>query len=51
VTAACVVAFELLALAVLRSRFFQVSFVKSLAHVTLAGAIIAVVGTVIGSSA
>jgi VIT1/CCC1 family predicted Fe2+/Mn2+ transporter len=51
VTAIFVVAFELIVLAVLRSRFFQVSFVKSLAHVTLAGAIIAIVGTVIGSSA
>ena len=51
VTAVCVVAFELIALAVLRSRFFQVGFVRSLAHVTLAGAIIAIVGTVIGSSA
>ncbi len=50
VTAVFVVALELLALAILRSRFFQVSFVKSLAHVTLAGAIIAIVGTVIGSS-
>jgi VIT1/CCC1 family predicted Fe2+/Mn2+ transporter len=51
VTAAVVVAIELITLAVLRSRFFQVSFVKSLGHVTLAGAIIAIVGTVIGSSA
>ncbi len=51
VTAAIVVACELIALAVLRSRFFQTSFVRSLGHVTLAGAIIAIVGTVIGSSA
>ena len=51
VTAVFVVGFELIALAVLRSRFFQTSFVKSLGHVSLAGAIIAIVGTVIGSSA
>jgi VIT1/CCC1 family predicted Fe2+/Mn2+ transporter len=51
VTAAVVVACELIALAVLRARFFETSFVKSLAHVTLAGAIIALVGAGIGSGA
>jgi VIT1/CCC1 family predicted Fe2+/Mn2+ transporter len=51
VTAIVVVAFELIALALLRARFFQMSFVKSLGHVTLAGAIIAIVGALIGSSA
>ena len=51
VTAASIVAFELVALAVLRSRFFDTSFVKSLAHITLAGAVIALVGAGIGSGA
>ena len=51
VTAALVVACELIALAAIRGRFFETSFVKSLAHVTLAGAIIAVVGALIGSGA
>ena len=51
VTAALVVAFELIGLAVLRARFFGTSFVKSLGHVTLAGAIIALVGAGIGSGA
>src|SRR4051794_17378932 len=38
VTAAVVVGFELVGLAALRWRFFETSFVRSLAHVTLAGA-------------
>src|ERR1700676_5111838 len=37
VTAGIVVVFELLGLAILRSRFFGTSFVRSLGHVTLAG--------------
>jgi VIT1/CCC1 family predicted Fe2+/Mn2+ transporter len=51
VTAGVVVAFELIGLAVLRSRFFATSFVRSLGHVTLAGAIIALVGVGVGSGA
>ena len=50
VLAACVVAFELVALAWLRWRFFQTSFVSSLAYVTLAGLIIAGVATALGAS-
>jgi VIT1/CCC1 family predicted Fe2+/Mn2+ transporter len=50
VVAGAVVAFELVALAVLRARFFDTSFVRSLGHVTLAGAVIALVGVFIGSS-
>jgi VIT1/CCC1 family predicted Fe2+/Mn2+ transporter len=51
VTAVVVVAFELVALAVLRSRFFETSFVKSLGYITSAGAVIALVGALVGSSA
>ena len=50
VVAACVVAFELIALAWLRWRFFQTSFISSLGYVTLAGAVIAGVATVLGVS-
>ena len=49
VTAAIVVACELVALAWIRWRFFQTSFVKSLAYVSAAGALIAVVGAAIGA--
>jgi VIT1/CCC1 family predicted Fe2+/Mn2+ transporter len=51
VTAAIVVSFELVALAGIRWRFFETSFVKSLGYVTLGGAVIAVVGATIGSTA
>ncbi len=51
VTAAIVVALELVGLAAIRWRFFDTSFVKSLGYITLGGAIIAVVGAVIGSGA
>jgi VIT1/CCC1 family predicted Fe2+/Mn2+ transporter len=51
VTAAVVVALELIGLAALRWRFFGTSFVTSLAHVTLAGVVIALVGAGIGSGA
>jgi erythrin-vacuolar iron transport family protein len=51
VTAIVVVAFELVALAVLRSRFFDTSFVRSLGHISVAGAVIALVGALVGSSA
>src|ERR1041384_5555245 len=51
VTAAIIVAFELVALAAIRWRFFETSFVKSLGYVTLGGAVIAIVGATIGSTA
>jgi VIT1/CCC1 family predicted Fe2+/Mn2+ transporter len=49
VTACAVVAFELLALAALRWRFFQTSFAMSLAAVSVAGAVIAAVSAVLGA--
>jgi VIT1/CCC1 family predicted Fe2+/Mn2+ transporter len=49
VTAAIVVGFELVALAWIRWRFFQTSFVRSLGYVSAAGAVIAVVGAAIGA--
>jgi len=49
VTAVTVVAFELVALAWIRWRFFQTSFVRSLGYVSAAGALIAVVGAAIGA--
>jgi VIT1/CCC1 family predicted Fe2+/Mn2+ transporter len=51
VAAVIVVALELVALAVIRWRFFQTGFVRSLAAVSLGGAVIAVVGALIGSGA
>jgi VIT1/CCC1 family predicted Fe2+/Mn2+ transporter len=51
VTAGIIVAFELVALAAIRWRFFETSFVKSLAYITLGGAVIAVVGVTVGSAA
>jgi len=51
VTAAIIVAFELVALAAIRSRFFGTSFIKSLGYVTLGGAVIAIVGATIGNYA
>jgi erythrin-vacuolar iron transport family protein len=50
VLAAIVVAFELVALAYLRWRFFQTSFVGSLGYVTLAGLVIAGVSAGLGAS-
>src|SRR3954452_17151818 len=50
VAAAIVVAFELVALAIIRWRFFDIGFVKSLVAVSIGGAVIAVVGALIGSS-
>ncbi len=47
--AAIVVSFELVALAWLRWRFFQTSFVSSLGYVTLAGAVIAGVSAALGA--
>ena len=51
VTAGVIVAFELVALAAIRWRFFETSFIRSLGYVTLGGAVIAVVGATIGSTA
>jgi VIT1/CCC1 family predicted Fe2+/Mn2+ transporter len=48
-TAAVVVAFELVALAWIRWRFFDTGFMKSLGAVSLGGAVIAVVGSLIGA--
>jgi VIT1/CCC1 family predicted Fe2+/Mn2+ transporter len=49
VTAAIVVAFELVGLAVIRWRFFETSFAKSLLNFVVGGALIAVVGALVGS--
>src|SRR6266702_3878507 len=51
VTAAIIVGFELIGLAAIRWRFFETSFIRSLGYVTLGGAVIAVVGATIGSTA
>jgi erythrin-vacuolar iron transport family protein len=50
VAAAIVVAFELVMLAVIRWRFFGTGFVRSLVAVSIGGAVIAVVGALIGSA-
>jgi VIT1/CCC1 family predicted Fe2+/Mn2+ transporter len=50
VFAAVVVAFELIGLAVIRWKFFQTGFLKSLLAISVGGAVIAVVGSVIGSA-
>lgn len=49
VAAAIVVAFELIMLAVIRWKFFETGFVRSLLAVSIGGAVIAVVGALIGS--
>ena len=49
VSAIAVVGLELLVLAWLRWRFFEVGFVKALATVTLAGVVIAVVSAALGA--
>jgi erythrin-vacuolar iron transport family protein len=51
ITAFIVVALELGALAVLRSRFFSTSFTTSLAAVSLAGAVIVAVSALLGATA
>ncbi len=51
VSAIVVVAFELLALAWLRWRFFEVSFARALGTVTFAGVVIAAVSAGLGSAA
>ncbi len=50
VAAAIVVAFELVMLAVIRWKFFGTGFVRSLLAVSIGGAVIAVVGALIGSA-
>jgi VIT1/CCC1 family predicted Fe2+/Mn2+ transporter len=50
VVAGVVVAFELIALAVIRWKFFQTGFLKSLFAISVGGAVIAIVGAVIGSA-
>jgi VIT1/CCC1 family predicted Fe2+/Mn2+ transporter len=49
-TAIAVVAFELLILAWLRWRFFEVGFIRALASVTLGGVIIAAVSAALGAA-
>jgi VIT1/CCC1 family predicted Fe2+/Mn2+ transporter len=51
VTAGIIVAFELVGLAAIRWRFFETSFIKSLGYITLGGAVIALVGVTVGSTA
>src|SRR3984957_6671576 len=51
VTAFVVVTLELIALAVLRSRFFSTSFTTSLGSVSLAGAVIVAVRATLGATA
>ena len=50
VAAAIVVGFELVALAVIRWKFFDTGFVKSLVAISIGGSVIAVVGALIGSA-
>jgi erythrin-vacuolar iron transport family protein len=50
VAAVIVVGFELVMLAVIRWRFFDTGFVRSLLAVSIGGAVIAVVGALIGSA-
>jgi len=50
VLAIVVVAFELLALALLRWRFFETSFARSFATVTIGGAVIAGVSAALGTA-
>jgi erythrin-vacuolar iron transport family protein len=49
--AVVVVAFELIGLAVIRWRFFQTGFGKSLLAISIGGAVIAVIGALVGSGA
>jgi VIT1/CCC1 family predicted Fe2+/Mn2+ transporter len=45
-----VVGFELMAIAIVRKRFLQVSLTQSLIQVTLGGAVVAAVGVLVGHS-
>jgi VIT1/CCC1 family predicted Fe2+/Mn2+ transporter len=51
ITAFIVVAFELIALAILRARFFSTSFATSLAAVSVAGGVIVAVSATLGATA
>lgn len=51
ISALVVVAFELVALAALRTRFFHTSFASSLAAVSLAGAVIVGISAALGATA
>jgi VIT1/CCC1 family predicted Fe2+/Mn2+ transporter len=51
ITALIVVAFELVALAILRARFFSTSFAASLGAVSFAGAVIVAVSATLGATA
>jgi len=51
VAAVTVVAFELIALAVIRWKFFETGFLKSLLAISVGGIVISVVGALIGSGA
>jgi erythrin-vacuolar iron transport family protein len=51
VLAVVVVGFELVALAWIRWRFFQTSFVTSVAYITLGGIVIAAISAALGSTA
>jgi VIT1/CCC1 family predicted Fe2+/Mn2+ transporter len=51
VAAVIVIGFELITLAIIRWRFFQTGFVRSIASIALAGAIIAAVGAALGGAA
>lgn len=50
VAASIVVAFELVALAWLRYRFLETGFLRSVAHITLGGAVIVAVSVALGSA-
>jgi len=50
VAAVTVVACELIALAVIRWKFFETGFLKSLVAISIGGAVIALVGALIGSA-
>jgi predicted membrane protein (TIGR00267 family) len=51
VAAIVVIALELVALSVIRWRFFQTSFLRSFASITVGGVIIAAVSAALGSAA
>jgi hypothetical protein len=50
VAASVVVTFELIALAWIRYRFLETSFLRSVLHITLGGAVIVAVSVALGAS-
>jgi VIT1/CCC1 family predicted Fe2+/Mn2+ transporter len=50
VAAAIVVGFELIGLAIIRWKFFETSFIRSFVAFSVGGAVIAIVGAVLGSA-